>query len=138
MRQVTGNARRATYALVLSLHRLLEDFERLHLDCVHDLLSSTTARVRNLLCGALRVLDDLLLPLVDVMICSKRIVLEYFPVGSCAQLSRFLLVKSFMSCQTCPPSLLQLGRGLSALAPPPRSSWTSSTNSWNCREVPVL
>ena len=34
-------------------------------------MSSTTTRVRNLLRGVLRVLDDLFLPLVDVMICSK-------------------------------------------------------------------
>ena len=38
---------------------------------------------------------------------SLGFVSEYVPVGSSEQLSRFLLVKS----QTCPPSLLELGRG---------------------------
>ena len=49
---------------LLSLHRLLEDFERVHLGCVHDLLNTCVRSV-------LRIPDDLLLPLVDVMICFK-------------------------------------------------------------------
>ena len=49
---------------LLSLHRLLEDFERLHLDCVHDLLHMCVRSV-------LRIPDCLLLPIVDVMICCR-------------------------------------------------------------------
>ena len=42
---------------------------------------------------------------------SPGFVSESVPVGSSEKLSRFLLVKSFISWQTCPPSLLQFGRG---------------------------
>ena len=79
------------------------------------------------------------------MICSCHLwcvspgfVSEYVPVGSSEQLSRFLIVKSFMYCQTRPLSLLQLGRSWSsALDSPTGSSWTSYTISWNCREMPA-
>ena len=59
-------------------------------------------------------------------------------MGSSEQLSRFLLVKNLhvlSELSAEPPSTRSWS---SAFDSPPRSSWTSSTNSWNCREVPAL
>ena len=112
---------------LLSLHRLLEDFERLHLDCVHALLD-----LQHCASPASRIIDDLLLSLVEVLICSKN----RFGIRSRSLLVlRIQIIPVLVDLSSEPPSTRSWS---SALDSPSRSSRTSYMVPQNCREVPAL